>query len=404
MVFRQYRPDYIADHGRRSPEFQLRILRLSPAGGTEFRHRLTSLENNDPFARLSHTVEDRQTAGLEVGCVDRLHMTSLGDWSFEVKAFGTLRPPPPSPTLIPRPRARTHRPDPPATPARTGRQPCPPNAFTRRSFLRSTGTSVLLGAAGAPALLHARPAAATPTGQPAAAVPHPAHPPSDFDEVYDRRGTESVRWDRAIERYGPGIVAAMGCRRHGLPRRPLHHRGPRRALRPRELGLHAPSRLLRRGGRGLEPPPLRRPRSTPSTLVFTTGVHPPHHRGAADLLAARHPRPHDDAHLRRLLRRPEVRAHRPRRLRDDCRRRRPLLGRLRRLRTARAALQLRSSSATRRTRPAITGPARSSPASARSASSTAWSCSPTRSTATSCRRATGTFHSPPSTPRSSPTA
>ena len=139
----------------------------------------------------------------------------------------------------------------------------PPNAFTRRSFLRSTGTSVLLGATGAPALLHARPATAS----------HPAHPPTDFDEVYDRRGTESVRWDRAINQFGPGIVAAMGvadmdfraapCITSALAERCAHENWGY-MHRPGSYAEAVAAWNHRRYGVEIDP----------STLVFTTGVHP----------------------------------------------------------------------------------------------------------------------------------
>ena len=139
----------------------------------------------------------------------------------------------------------------------------PPNALTRRSFLRSTGTSVLLGATGAPALLHVRPATAS----------HPAHPNPDFDEVYDRRGTESVRWDRAINQFGPGIVAAMGVADMDFRAAPCITRALAERCAHENWGyMHRPDSYAeavaawnqRRYGVEIDP----------STLVFTTGVHP----------------------------------------------------------------------------------------------------------------------------------
>ena len=146
-----------------------------------------------------------------------------------------------------------------------------PNAFTRRSFLRSTGTSVLLGATGAPALLHARPTAASLTGRPTTAS-HAA-PPTDFDKVYDRRGTESVRWDRAINQFGPGIVAAMGVADMDFRAAPCITRALAERCAHENWGyMHRPDSYAeavaawnhRRYGVEIDP----------STLVFTTGVHP----------------------------------------------------------------------------------------------------------------------------------
>lgn len=150
----------------------------------------------------------------------------------------------------------------------------PPNAFTRRNFLRSTGTSVLLGATGAPALLHARPASATPVGQlTASRSTHAPSPNPDFDEVYDRRGTDSVRWDRAIDRFGPGIVAAMGvadmdfraapCVARALAERCAHENWGY-THRPDSYAEAVAAWNHRRHGVDIDP----------STLVFTTGVHP----------------------------------------------------------------------------------------------------------------------------------
>ncbi len=155
----------------------------------------------------------------------------------------------------------------------------PPNAFTRRNFLRSTGASVLLGTAATPALLNARPAAggrsrpAAQRGRPAAQRGRPTPPTPDFDEVYDRRGTDSVRWDRAINQYGDGIVAAMGvadmdfraapCVTAALAERCAHENWGY-MHRPDSYAEAVAAWNRRRYGVEIDP----------STLVFTTGVHP----------------------------------------------------------------------------------------------------------------------------------
>ena len=144
-------------------------------------------------------------------------------------------------------------------------------AFTRRNFLRSTGASVLLGASGTPALLDSRQASRphVPSTRPhARPTPNP-----DFDEVYDRRGTDSVRWDRAIAQYGPGIVAAMGVADMDFRAAPCIARALAERCAHENWGyMHRPDSYAeavaawnhRRYGVEIDP----------STLVFTTGVHP----------------------------------------------------------------------------------------------------------------------------------
>lgn len=151
----------------------------------------------------------------------------------------------------------------------------PPNAFTRRNFLRRTGTSVLLGAAASPALLNARPASAQPTlarrtGPPAQ---RGTPTPHDFDQVYNRIGTDSVRWDRAINQFGPGIVAAMGVADMDFRAAPCITRALADRCAHENWGyMHRPDSYAeavaawnhRRYGVEIDP----------STLTFTTGVHP----------------------------------------------------------------------------------------------------------------------------------
>ena len=143
----------------------------------------------------------------------------------------------------------------------------PPNAFSRRTFLRSTGTSVLLGAASAPALLGTRRRA---SAQPATTPTPTDH---DFDEVYDRLGTDSVRWDRAVEQFGPGIVAGMGVADMDFRAAPCITRALAERCAHENWGyMHRPDSYAeavaewnhRRYGVEIDP----------STIVFTTGVHP----------------------------------------------------------------------------------------------------------------------------------
>ena len=71
----------------------------------------------------------------------------------------------------------------------------------RRAFLRNAGTTALLGAVGA------RTALATEVGGLDFA---PLSDEYDFDTVYDRVGSESIKWDRAIGLYGPDLQVGMG--------------------------------------------------------------------------------------------------------------------------------------------------------------------------------------------------
>ena len=70
----------------------------------------------------------------------------------------------------------------------------------RRTFLRTAGATALLGAAGA------EPVAAASTAFDFAQEAQGF----DFDEVYDRVGTDCSKWDGPIARFGPDIEAGMG--------------------------------------------------------------------------------------------------------------------------------------------------------------------------------------------------
>ena len=77
------------------------------------------------------------------------------------------------------------------------------DGLNRRAFLQNTGMTALLGAIGAP--LSAAGAAVATSSAPA--------PPGtyDFDTVYNRVGSNCVKWDRAIARYGrENVAVGMG--------------------------------------------------------------------------------------------------------------------------------------------------------------------------------------------------
>ena len=85
MFFRNRRLNNVADHNDGTLELQLWILGMSSACGQQLRHRPTALQDDHPLSGSLHAIEDSQASGLEVGCVDGFHMTSIGDQSDHVK-------------------------------------------------------------------------------------------------------------------------------------------------------------------------------------------------------------------------------------------------------------------------------------------------------------------------------
>lgn len=162
-----------------------------------------------------------------------------------------------------------------ATPAKAER------GLDRRRFLRRAGSATLLGAAGSAAgargLAGGERAASgdAAAGADATTPIQPLRGPSeyDFDEVYDRTGTDSVRWDKAVEEYGPGIVAGMGvadmdfraapCVAQALAERCAHENWGY-LHRPASYAQDVAEWNRRRYGVEIDP----------GQIVFTTGVHP----------------------------------------------------------------------------------------------------------------------------------
>ena len=85
MFFRNRRLNNVAGHNDSTLEFQLCILRMSSACGQQLRNRATTLQDDYPLSGSLHVIEDRQASGFEVGCVDGLHVTSIGDQADRVK-------------------------------------------------------------------------------------------------------------------------------------------------------------------------------------------------------------------------------------------------------------------------------------------------------------------------------
>ncbi|HIF22406.1 MAG TPA: aminotransferase class I/II-fold pyridoxal phosphate-dependent enzyme [Gemmatimonadetes bacterium] len=144
-----------------------------------------------------------------------------------------------------------------------------PSALTRgrldrRAFLRSAGGTALLGAVGVkPAL-----AADVPEGLPASGPQV-----FDFDEVYDRVGTDSTKWDGAIATYGQGIEVGMGIADMDFRTAPCITRALAERCEHQNWGyLRRPDKYFeaiadwnrRRYGLKIDP----------GTLQWTAGVHP----------------------------------------------------------------------------------------------------------------------------------
>lgn len=79
MLFWNGRPNDVADHTDRAFELNLGVLGMGWASGHEFGDRPAALEDDYLLSGRLHFIEDFQASGSEVGRVDRLHMTSIGD-------------------------------------------------------------------------------------------------------------------------------------------------------------------------------------------------------------------------------------------------------------------------------------------------------------------------------------
>lgn len=141
---------------------------------------------------------------------------------------------------------------------------CTRRGLDRRAFLRSAGGTALLGAVGVkPAL-----AADVPEGLPASGPQV-----FDFDEVYDRVGTDSTKWDGAIATYGQGIEVGMGIADMDFRTAPCITRALAERCEHQNWGyLRRPDKYFeaiadwnrRRYGLKIDP----------GTLQWTAGVHP----------------------------------------------------------------------------------------------------------------------------------
>ena len=136
--------------------------------------------------------------------------------------------------------------------------------FSRRTFLRGAGATAVLGAVGA------RPGG---IGGAADLMASTSRQSFDFDEIYDRRGTDCTKWDRAIAAFGEDIEVGMGiadmdfraapCITEALAKR-CDHENWGYLARPASYTQAIADWNHRRYGLEVDP----------STIELTTGVHP----------------------------------------------------------------------------------------------------------------------------------
>jgi cystathionine beta-lyase len=138
------------------------------------------------------------------------------------------------------------------------------HGLNRRTFLKSAGMTAVAGAVGA------RGALAGTADAPAAAADGVVY---DFDTIYDRRGTDCIKWDAAIARYGDKVQVGMGiadmdfeaapCITEALAERCKHHNWGYLAT-PKSYIDAIVSWNKKRYGLEIDP----------ETIVIADGVHP----------------------------------------------------------------------------------------------------------------------------------
>lgn len=79
MLFWNGRPNDVTDYSDRALELELGVLGKGWTSGHEFGDGPATLEDDDLLSGRLHLIENCQASGFEVGRVDRLHMTSIGD-------------------------------------------------------------------------------------------------------------------------------------------------------------------------------------------------------------------------------------------------------------------------------------------------------------------------------------
>lgn len=140
--------------------------------------------------------------------------------------------------------------------------------LNRRNFLRNAGLTAVFAGSGIPL---GKLKLAESTARKASATPQQVT--YDFDEIYDRVGTNTVKWDRAGERHSGGLDVGMGiadmdfkapsCIREAIAER-LEHEMWGYTSTPEGYVDSIIAWNQRRYGLDIDP----------ASLVLTTGVHP----------------------------------------------------------------------------------------------------------------------------------
>ena len=79
MFFRNRRFDNIANLDDGPLELELWIFGATSAYRQKLRYGTAAFQDDYSLSGGPHTVENREASSLEIGCVDGLHMTSIGD-------------------------------------------------------------------------------------------------------------------------------------------------------------------------------------------------------------------------------------------------------------------------------------------------------------------------------------
>ncbi len=79
MFFRNCRFNNVANLDDGTLELELCIFGVTSACRQKFRYGMAALQDDYSLPGGLHTIENRQASSLEIGCVDRLHMTSISD-------------------------------------------------------------------------------------------------------------------------------------------------------------------------------------------------------------------------------------------------------------------------------------------------------------------------------------
>ncbi len=138
------------------------------------------------------------------------------------------------------------------------------NGLDRRAFLRRAGATAVIGAVGAKDALAFEPSDAPSPG---------ARQEYNFDEIYDRVGTDCTKWDGAIASFGEDIEVGMGIADMDFRAAPCITRALAERCEHQNWGY------LRRPGAYVQAIVDWNKRRydleiDPGTVVLTTGVHP----------------------------------------------------------------------------------------------------------------------------------